>query len=61
MAIVITGSVAFDYLMTFPGYFKQNILPDKLDKPASEVDALQISRILWPYLEKNQRYLPPQE
>jgi len=32
MAIVITGSVAFDYLMTFPGYFKQNILPDKLDK-----------------------------
>jgi adenosine kinase len=32
MAIVITGSIAYDYLMTFPGYFKQNILPDKLDK-----------------------------
>ncbi len=32
MSIVITGSVAFDYLMTFPGYFRQNILPDKLDK-----------------------------
>jgi len=32
MAIVITGSVAYDYLMTFPGYFKQNILPDQLDK-----------------------------
>lgn len=32
MALVITGSVAFDYLMTFPGYFRENILPDKLDK-----------------------------
>lgn len=32
MAIVITGSIAFDYLMTFPGYFRQNIIPDKLDK-----------------------------
>ncbi|MBA4385092.1 MAG: carbohydrate kinase family protein [Anaerolinea sp.] len=32
MAIVITGSVAYDYLMTFPGYFRENILPDKLDK-----------------------------
>ncbi len=32
MAIVITGSVAFDYLMTFPGYFRENILPEKLDK-----------------------------
>jgi len=32
MSIVLTGSVAFDYLMTFPGYFRENILPDKLDK-----------------------------
>ena len=32
MAIVITGSIAFDYLMTFPGYFRKNILPDQLDK-----------------------------
>lgn len=32
MSIVITGSVAFDYLMTFPGYFREQILPDKLDK-----------------------------
>jgi adenosine kinase len=31
MNIVLTGSVAFDYLMTFPGYFKDHILPDKLD------------------------------
>jgi len=32
MDIVLTGSVAFDYLMTFPGYFKEHILPDHLDK-----------------------------
>jgi adenosine kinase len=32
MSIVVTGSVAFDYLMTFPGHFNQQILPEKLDK-----------------------------
>lgn len=32
MSIAITGSVAFDYLMTFPGHFNQQILADKLDK-----------------------------
>jgi len=31
MDIVITGSVAFDYLMKFPGYFRDHFLPDKLD------------------------------
>jgi adenosine kinase len=31
MAIVCTGSIAYDYLMSFPGYFKDHILPDKLD------------------------------
>ena len=31
MDIVITGSVAYDYLMTFPGKFKEHILPEKLD------------------------------
>lgn len=31
MNIVITGSVAYDYLMTFPGYFKDHILPDRLE------------------------------
>jgi adenosine kinase len=30
MNIVLTGSVAFDYLMTFPGYFRDHLLPDKL-------------------------------
>ncbi len=31
MDIVVTGSVAFDYLMTFPGKFKEHILPEKLE------------------------------
>jgi len=31
MDIVLTGSVAYDYLMTFPGYFRDHLLPDKLD------------------------------
>jgi adenosine kinase len=31
MNIVLTGSVAYDYLMTFPGYFRDHILPDHLD------------------------------
>ncbi|MCE5208239.1 MAG: carbohydrate kinase family protein [Chloroflexi bacterium] len=31
MKILCTGSVAYDYLMTFPGYFKNQILPEQLD------------------------------
>ena len=31
MYILLTGSVAYDYLMTFPGYFQDHFLPDKLD------------------------------
>jgi adenosine kinase len=31
MNIVLTGSVAFDCLMTFPGLFREQIVPDKLD------------------------------
>jgi len=30
MKILLTGSVAFDYLMTFPGYFRDHILPERL-------------------------------
>jgi len=29
--ILVTGSVAYDYLMTFPGLFGDHLLPDKLD------------------------------
>jgi len=31
MNILLTGSVAYDYLMIFPGYFREHILPEKLD------------------------------
>jgi adenosine kinase len=31
MKVVLTGSVAFDNLMTFPGLFREQILPEKLD------------------------------
>jgi adenosine kinase len=30
MNIVVTGSVAYDYLMSFPGRFSEHILPDQL-------------------------------
>ncbi len=29
MRIVVTGSLAYDYIMNFPGYFKDHMLPDK--------------------------------
>jgi adenosine kinase len=31
MTILCTGSVAYDYLMSFPGYFKDHIIPEKLE------------------------------
>lgn len=30
MRIIVTGSLAYDYIMNFPGYFKDHILPDKV-------------------------------
>lgn len=30
MSIVVTGSLAYDHIMTFPGYFKEHILADKV-------------------------------
>lgn len=31
MAVVVTGSVAYDYIMSFPGHFKDHILMDKIN------------------------------
>ena len=31
MSVICTGSIAYDYLMTFPGYFRDHILPDRLE------------------------------
>ena len=30
MSFVITGSVAYDYFMNYPGRFRDHILPDQL-------------------------------
>lgn len=30
MSIIVTGSIAYDYIMVFPGHFKDHILPDKV-------------------------------
>lgn len=32
MNVIVTGSIAYDYLMTFPGRFVEHILPDQLDR-----------------------------
>ena len=31
MTLVLSGSVAYDYIMTFPGHFREHILVDKLE------------------------------
>jgi adenosine kinase len=44
--IAVTGSIATDHLMTFPGRFVEQLMPDKLDKVALSflVDTLDIRR-----------------
>lgn len=32
MKVVLSGSIAFDYLMSFPGKFSDHFMPDKLDR-----------------------------
>ncbi len=32
MNIIVTGSIAFDYLMSFPGSFSEHLLPDHLSR-----------------------------
>ncbi|MBN1487485.1 MAG: carbohydrate kinase family protein, partial [Anaerolineae bacterium] len=46
MNIVVTGSIAFDYLMTFPGNFLDHIKPDRLQKLSLSflVDAMRRQR-----------------
>jgi adenosine kinase len=44
--IAVTGSIATDHLMSFPGSFAEQLMPDKLDKVALSflVDDLEIRR-----------------
>ena len=32
MTIVVAGSIAYDYIMSFPGYFREHILPEKIER-----------------------------
>jgi len=32
MRIVVTGSIAYDYLMSFPGKFTEHLLPEHMDR-----------------------------
>jgi adenosine kinase len=44
--IAVTGSIATDHLMTFPGRFVEHFIPDKMDRVSLSflVDALEIRR-----------------
>ena len=46
MRIAITGSIATDHLMTFPGRFVEQLIPEKLDRVSLSflVDTLEIRR-----------------
>lgn len=46
MAVLITGSIATDHLMTFPGRFSDSLVADKLDKVSLSflVEELQMRR-----------------
>lgn len=46
MSFVITGSVAYDYLMRYPGRFRDHILPDQLENITLSflVDSMQRQR-----------------
>ena len=46
MRIAVTGSIATDHLMTFPGRFADQLMPDMLDKVALSflVDGLEVRR-----------------
>lgn len=46
MSFVITGSVAYDYLMSYPGRFRDHILPDQLENITLSflVDSMQRQR-----------------
>jgi len=46
MNIVLTGSIAFDYLMCFPGYFRDHILADRLEHLSLSflVDSMTVQR-----------------
>ncbi len=69
MDILLSGSVAYDYLMTFPGHFHEQILPERLKNISLSflVDSMTRQRggiapniaIPWPCWRKSRACLPP--
>ena len=37
METVITGSIAYDYLMRFPGHFKEHFIADAMEQVGEEI------------------------
>ena len=46
MSIVVTGSIAFDYLMSFPGRFTEHFLPEHMQRL---IHSAKIYRMPLPY------------
>ena len=46
MSIIVTGSVAYDYLMSFPGRFSEHIIPEQIHQISLSilVDSMRIQR-----------------
>lgn len=44
MKVILTGSIAIDYLMKFPGLFKDHLLPEHLDKVSLSFLVPELSR-----------------
>ncbi|MFZ8926027.1 MAG: carbohydrate kinase family protein, partial [Candidatus Nanopelagicales bacterium] len=46
MSIIVTGSIATDHLMTFPGRFADSLVADKLDRVSLSflVETLEVRR-----------------
>jgi adenosine kinase len=43
--VVVTGSVAFDYLMTFPGRFVEHLIPDQMSRLSDSFLVDEIRRV----------------
>ncbi len=44
MKVILTGSIAIDYLMKFPGLFSDHLLPEHLDKVSLSFLVPELSR-----------------
>ena len=49
MNILVSGSLAYDRIMNFPGYFSEHILPDKIHdlNVCFQVDGMALLDMAW--------------